>query len=85
MAIVNSQATVTTTSQSIVSVDNVSRDVLLHSKHSICIGNSGVTSSNGFLVDNGDKVRLTLMEGEDLWAVATTGSGTLYILVSKID
>lgn len=85
MAIVNSQATVTTTSQSIVSVDNVSRDVLLHSKHTICIGNSSVTSSNGFLLDNGDKVRLTLMEGEDLWAVATTGSGTLHILVSKID
>jgi len=85
MAIVSSQVTVTTTSQSIVSVDNVSRDVLLHAKQALHIGNSGVTSSNGFLLDNGDKVRLTLMEGEDLWAVTATGSGTLHVLVSKVD
>jgi hypothetical protein len=85
MAIVSSQVTVTTTSQSIVSVDNVSRDVLLHAKHAINIGNSGVTSSNGYLLDNGDEVRLTLNEGEDLWAIASTGSGTLYVLVSKVD
>jgi len=85
MAIVSSQVTVTTTSQSIVSVDNVSRSVLLHAKQALHIGNSAVTSSNGFLMDNGDKVRLTLNEGEDLWAITATGSGTLYVLVSKVD
>ena len=85
MAIISSQITVTTTSQSIVGVDNVNRDVLLHAKQALHIGNSGVTSSNGFLLDNGDKVRLTLMEGEDLWAVTATGSGTLHVLVSKVD
>ena len=85
MAIITSQVTVTTTSQSIISVDNVSRDVLLHAKHAIHIGNSGVTTSNGYLIDNGDEVRLTLMEGEDLWAVGASGSGTLHVLVSKID
>jgi hypothetical protein len=85
MAIITSQVTVTTTSQSIVSVDNVSRDVLLHAKHAIHIGNSGVTSSNGYLLDNGDEVRLTLMEGEDLYAITASGTGTLHILVSKID
>ena len=85
MAIVSSQVTVTTTSQSIVSVDNVSRDVLLHAKHQVFIGNSGVTTSNGYIMDNGDEVRLTLMEGEDLWVVTDSGTGTLYVLVSKID
>ena len=70
MAIVNSQVTVTSTSQSIVGVDNVTRDVRLHAKQAILIGNSGVTTANGFLLDNGDKLRLTLMDGEDLWAVA---------------
>jgi hypothetical protein len=85
MAIITSQVTVTTTSQSIISVDNVSRDVLLHAKHAIHIGNSGVTASNGYLLDNGDEVRLTLMEGEDLHAITDSGSGTLHILVSKID
>ena len=85
MAIITSQVTVTTTSQSIISVDNVSRDVLLHAKHAIHIGNSGVTTSNGYLLDNGDEIRLTLMEGEDLHAITASGSGTLHILVSKID
>ncbi len=85
MAIITSQVTVTTTSQSIISVDNVVRDVLLHAKHDIYVGNSGVTSSNGYLLDNGDEIRLSLTEGEDLWAVAASGSGTLHVLVSKID
>jgi chemotaxis protein CheY-P-specific phosphatase CheC len=85
MAIVSSQVTVTTTSQSIVSVDNVSRDVLLHAKQAMLIGNSGITSSNGFLMDNDDKVRLTLMEGEDLWAITANGTSSLYVLVSKVD
>ncbi len=77
--------TVTSTSQSIVSVDNVQRDVLLHAKHEIYIGNSGVTSTNGYLMDNGDELRMSLTEGEDLWAVSGTSSGTLHILVSKVD
>ena len=85
MAIITSQVTVTTTSQVIVSTDNVSRDVLLHAKHEIFIGNSGVTSSNGYLLDNGDEIRLSLQEGEDLYAVSSAGSGTLHVLVSKID
>ena len=85
MAIITSQVTVTSTSQSIVSVDNVQRDVLLHAKQAILIGNSGVTTSNGYLLDNGDEVRLSLTEGEDLWAVASSTSGTLHVLVSKVD
>ena len=85
MAIITSQVTVTSTSQSIVSVDNVQRDVLLHAKQAILIGNSGVTTSNGYLMDNGDEVRLSLTEGEDLWAVAVSSSGTLHVLVSKVD
>ena len=85
MAIVTSKVTVTTTRQSIVSVDNVSREVLLHAKHECHIGNSGVTAANGYQLDNDDKLQLTLAEGEDLWAIATTGTGTLSVLVSKVD
>ena len=85
MAIISSQVTVTTTRQSIISSDNVSRDVLLHAKHEIFIGNGGVTSSNGYVLDNGDQIRLSLTEGEELYAITGAGSGTLHILVSKID
>ena len=85
MAIITSQVTVTSTSQSIISVDNVTRDVILHAKHEVFLGNSGVTSSNGYIMDNGDVLRLSLMDGEDLWAVTAGGTGTLHVLVSKVD
>jgi hypothetical protein len=85
MAIVTSQVTVTGTSQVIISVDNVTRDVLLHAKHEIFIGNSGVTSTSGYIMDNGDVLRLSLVDGEDLWAVTSGGSGTLHVLASKVD
>lgn len=85
MAIITRQVAVTTTSQSIVSVDNVQRDVLLHAKHEVFIGNSGVTSTSGYLLDNGDQIRLSLTEGEDLWAVSGADTGTLHVLVSKVD
>lgn len=82
MAIETKQVTVTTTAQQVVGSDNVRRDVLLHSKHSCYIGNEGVTTANGFLLDNGDEFRMTLFEGEVLWVVTDAGSGTLYALIS---
>ena len=85
MAIITSKVTVTGTSQSIISVDNVTRDVLLHAKHEIFIGNSGVTSTSGYIMDNGDVLRMSLVDGEDLWAVTDGGTGTLHVLVSKVD
>ena len=85
MAIITKQVTVTTTKQSIISVDNVTRDVLLHAKHEIFIGDSGVTSTSGYIMDNGDVLRLSLVDGEDLWAVTANSTGTLHVLTSKID
>jgi hypothetical protein len=78
----NKQVTVTTTSQSIVSVDDVTQHVFLHAKHTIYIGNEGVTSSNGYLMDTDDKLDVKLNAGEVLYAVAGTGSGTLHILIT---
>lgn len=78
----NKQVTVTTTSQSIVSVDDVTQHVFLHSKHDIYIGNEGVTSSNGYLMDTDDKLDVKLNAGEVLYAVAGTGSGTLHVLIT---
>jgi len=85
MAIITKQVTVTGTRQSIISVDNVTRDILLHAKHEIFIGNSGVTSTSGYIMDNGDVLRVSLVDGEDLWAVTSGGSGTLHVLTSQID
>jgi len=76
------QVTVTTTSQSIVSVDDVTQHVFLHSKHDIYIGNEGVTSSNGYLMDTDDKLDVILNAGEVLHAITGTGTGTLHILIT---
>jgi hypothetical protein len=80
----NKQVTVTTTRQSIVSTDDVTQHVYLHAKHAIYIGDEGVTSSNGFLMDSDDKIDIRLNAGESLSAVAAASSGTLHILITAI-
>ena len=76
------QVTITTTSQSIVSVDDVTQYVSLHAKKNIFLGNEGVTTSNGYLMDNGDKISLVLSAGEVLFGVTDAGSGLLHVLIT---
>ena len=85
MATTNSQVTVTTTAQTIVNLDNVTQYVHLHAKGATYIGNSDVTTSNGFLLDNDDHLVMTIAQGCSLSAVATTGSHTLYVLTTRVD
>jgi hypothetical protein len=86
MAIITTHPDITTEASKIVDVDNVTRYVRLHAHQGgVYIGNSGVTSEIGFLLDSDDKIDLDLQEGEDLWAVTASGTKDLYVLVSKID
>ena len=85
MATTSSKVTVTTTAQTIVSLDNVTQYVHLHSKGATYIGNTGVTSSTGFLLDNDDKLVITVPQGCVLNAVASTGSHDLYVLTTRVD
>jgi hypothetical protein len=85
MATTNSKVTVTTTAQTIVSLDNVTQYVHLHSKGDTYIGNTGVTTETGFLMDNDDKMVITIPQGCSLSAVASTGSHTLYVLTTRVD
>ena len=85
MATTNSQVTVTTTAQTIVSLDNVTQYVHLHSKGATYIGNTGVTTETGFLMDNDDKMVITIPQGCSLSAIASTGSHTLYVLTTRVD
>lgn len=82
MSLVTKQITVTTERQEVVGTDNVRRDILLHAKHNCWIGGEGVTTSNGFLLDNGDEFRMTLFEGDVLWVITDNGTGTLYAAIS---
>jgi hypothetical protein len=76
------QVTITTTSQSIVSVDDVTQHVSLHAKHKAFIGNEGVTTGNGYQMDTDDKLEVTLSAGEVLYALTDAGSGTLFVLIT---
>ena len=42
---------------------------------------SGVTTSTGYKIDNGQLITITLTTNEELWAVAQT-SATLYVLTT---
>lgn len=86
MAIITSQTEVGTAAVKLVDVDNVVRYVRLHvSGNGTFIGSNGVTSTTGLKVDNGDKFDLSINEGEQLWAITSAGTSTVYVFVSKID
>ena len=85
MSIVANKVAVGITKVQLVPVDNVSRDLALHSKGSIHIGGSDVTTANGYLMDNGDKLIIKLAEGETLWGISTATTSDIYVFVSKID
>jgi hypothetical protein len=66
MAIITSHPDITTTASKVINVDNVRRFVMIHAHQGgVYIGNSGVTSDTGYLLDSDDKVQLELQEGED--------------------
>ena len=85
MTIKANKISVGTTKVQLVEVDNVSRDLALHSKGAIHIGGSDVTAQDGYLIDNGDKLIIKLAEGEVLWGVSTNTTSDIYVFVSKID
>jgi hypothetical protein len=45
------------------------------------IGGADVTSSNGFKLDNNEKIVLTVHPGDQIYAVTNTGTAVLMILV----
>jgi hypothetical protein len=85
MATTSSKVSVTTTAQVITSLDNVTQYVHLHSKGATYIGNTGVTTSTGFLMDNGDKLVITVPQGCELNVISSTGSHDLYVLTTRVD
>ena len=85
MAVLSNKVTVTTTAQVIASIDNVTQYVHLHSKGASYIGNTGVTTTNGFLLDNGDKLVITVPAGCELNVVGAMGTHDLYVLTTRVD
>ena len=81
MPISSSQTSVTTAATLLVSGDAVAEGVYLHSSSgTIYLGGSDVTSSNGYKMDNGDKLTIHNHESP-IYAIAGSGTGTMQVLV----
>jgi len=81
---ISTQVTITSTASVIVSANSY-RNIYLHNLGggAIYIGGSNVTTSNGYKLDNGDKLSLIIGDVEALYGVAASGTHTLAVLAQK--
>tara|TARA_R110000822_G_scaffold96528_2_gene219695 strand:+ start:1758 stop:2012 length:255 start_codon:yes stop_codon:yes gene_type:complete len=57
------------------------QSVYLHSASgTLYIGGANLTTANGYRMDNGDKLTIMVGDNEDLYAITTSGTATLYVL-----
>lgn len=74
------QKTVTTSPTLLVAANRADQMIYLHSgSGTIYIGDADVTISNGYRMDNGDKLAMQLSDLTPLYAVAATGTPIVYI------
>ena len=73
--------TVTTTAAIVVPADIADQTVWLHSSSgTLYIGGSDLTTSNGYRLDNGDKITVAVGDHEALYAITSAGTANLYVL-----
>ena len=78
-----SQKTVTTSPTLLVTANRADQMVYLHSSSGIIyIGNSDVTTSTGYRMDNGDKLTLQLSDNEALYGIASSGTATMMVMAT---
>ena len=78
-----SQKTVTTSPTLLVTANRADQLVYLHSSSGIIyIGNSDVTTSTGYRMDNGDKLTLQLSDNEALYGIASSGTATMMVMAT---
>ena len=78
-----SQKTVTTSPTLLVTANRADQLVYLHSSSGIIyIGNSDVTTSTGYRMDNGDKLSLQLSDNEALYGIASSGTATMMVMAT---
>ena len=77
----SAQVTITTTA-SVIASANSYRNIYLHNLGggAIYIGGSNVTTTNGYKMDNGDKLSIIIGDLEALYGVAASGTHTLAVL-----
>jgi hypothetical protein len=84
---ISSNKTITTTASKIMEASNSFRTIYLHviGAGTVYLGDSTVTSSNGFLTEkNAQPLALTLPAEEELWAVTGSGTESLRLLIPTL-
>ena len=74
--------TVNSTRQLIVPVDGSAQEVHFHAASGkVYLGGSDVTHDNGYQVDNGEKFTMLVHPGDALYAITSSGTVTITLLV----
>ena len=77
------QVSVTSTPTLLVTANRADQSVYLHSSSGQCfIGDSTVTTTTGFRMDNGDKLSMQLSDNESLYAVTASGTVTMMVMAT---
>jgi uncharacterized protein (DUF779 family) len=74
------QVTITTAATALVDATAEAEMVYLHSSSGTCyVGNSDVTSSTGYKMDNGDKITID-NKANGIWAITSSGTVTMQVM-----
>ncbi len=78
----SAQVTITTTATLLVAANIMDQTVLLHNLGggAVYLGNASVTTSNGYKMDNGDKLQVPVGDHEGLYGIAASGTHTIAVL-----
>ena len=78
----SAQVTVTTTATLLVAANIMDQTVQLHNLGggAVYIGNASVTTSNGYKMDNTDKLQIPLGDNEALYAITASGTHIVAVL-----
>jgi hypothetical protein len=80
MGISTRQVTITTSPTALVDATQEAEMVYLHSSSGQCfIGNSDVTTSTGYRLDNGDKLTVE-NKANGIWAITSAGTVTVQVM-----
>ncbi len=77
----SAQVTVTTTATLLVAASTFDQTVWIHnSGGAMYIGNSNVTTANGYKLDTDDKMELPVGDNEGLYGIVASGTTTVFVL-----
>jgi len=77
----SAQVSVGTTATLLVAANFMDQTVWLHnSGGALYVGDSNVTTANGFKLDTDDKMELLVGDNEGLYGIVASGTNTVFIL-----